>query len=107
MNPKTVIAISREVYYTCNLGRKIKLKIFSLNEPIRTIALLNSKAWREKKIARGVIILLLSSLENHSSVKAMVDELHKIAKYEKALNENHAKMIDEIKLNKMTINQLK
>jgi hypothetical protein len=37
----------------------------------------------------------------------MVDELHKIAKYEKALNENHAKMIDEIKLNKMTINQLK
>lgn len=44
------------------------------------------------------------SLENHPSVKEVVGELHKISKYEKALSENHSKMVDEIKLNKMTIN---
>lgn len=58
VNPKTVIAISREVSPTCNLGRTIKLKIFSFDESIRTFALLNSKAWGKKEIARGVIILL-------------------------------------------------
>lgn len=43
------------------------------------------------------------SLENHPSVKEVVEELHKISKYEKALNENHTKMVEEIKFNKMTI----
>ncbi|CAK69573.1 unnamed protein product (macronuclear) [Paramecium tetraurelia] len=92
VNPKTGIAIEKE-------EERLNQRYFHLMNQLERLKFQIIKLEEKKKSQED--------LENHPSVKEVVGELHKISKYEKALSENHSKMVDEIKLNKMTINQLK
>ncbi|CAD8188218.1 unnamed protein product [Paramecium octaurelia] len=92
VNPKTAIAIEKE-------EERLNQRYFHLMNQLERLKFQIVKLEEKKKSQED--------LENHPSVKEVVGELHKISKYEKALSENHSKMVDEIKLNKMTINQLK
>ncbi|CAK65393.1 unnamed protein product (macronuclear) [Paramecium tetraurelia] len=92
VNPKTAIAIEKE-------EERLNQRYFHLMNQLERLKYQILKLEEKKKSQED--------LENHPSVKEVVGELHKISTYEKALSENHSKMVDEIKLNKMTINQLK
>ncbi|CAD8108988.1 unnamed protein product [Paramecium sonneborni] len=92
VDQRTVIAIERE-------EERVNQRYFHLMNQLERLMFQIQKLEEKKQQQKD--------LDNHPAVKEMVYELHKLQKYEKALQENHTKMVEQIKLNNLTIQQLK
>ncbi|CAD8100106.1 unnamed protein product [Paramecium primaurelia] len=92
VDQKTVIAIERE-------EERVNQRYFHLMNQLERLMFQIQKLEEKKQQQKD--------LDNHPAVKEMVYELHKLQKYQKALQDYHGKMVEQIKLNNLTIQQLK